>query len=389
MSNEMSMTDKYKIAAEAISGAGGTPIPTTDTLLEILTYYISEDEVDFVAAFKGQKSQNLEQLKQNSRLSEEEILAKTKSLAAKGVIFNQPNSAGIMVYRLLPLINVGTFEYTFMGKLEDNQRNREISVLFQKLFAELREMVSSNYDNLAPFFEQAPPVDRTVPVAENKPTGKRVTIMVNKSMEAPVEQIMPTQDVEKIIAKFDEIAVGHCFCRHHKDMVNQPCQQTDERENCFTFGKSARYTSSQGFARMVSKKEALAILKRAEEAGLVHKAYHPNFNIHKDETSICNCCRCCCGNAVDNSFIPIVNATNYLAVIDPELCVGCGTCVEKCHTLAAYLNDEGIAERVEEHCIGCGVCASFCPENAISLKESERIVRIPPRKQADEGSKEV
>ncbi len=380
MSKETLNLNKYKVAAQAISKAGGTPIPTNDTLLELLTYFIEEDEVDFVASFMSQVSQTLEQLKKNTGLSEAEIIAKTDALAGRGVIFNQPNSAGIMVYRLLPLINVGTFEYTFMGRLEENQRNREISLLFQKLFSELREGVKKNYDQLAPFFLQMPPVDRTVPVAENKPSGKRIKIMVNQSIEAPVERIMPTQEVEKIIAKFDDIAVGHCFCRHHKDLTGRPCKQTDEREACFTFGKSARYTSSQGFSRMISKEEALKILKNSEEEGLVHKAYHPNFNIQKDETSICNCCHCCCGNSVDNSFIPITNATNFLAVIDQNLCVGCGTCVEKCHTHAISLNEDGKAERMEERCIGCGICASFCPENAIALLEGERLVRIDPAK---------
>lgn len=378
MSNEMSVTDKYKLAAQAINKAGGTPIPTNDTLLEILTYFILEDELDLVTAFLDQKSQTIEQLQKSSGLPEDEILAKTDALAARGVIFNQPNRKGIMVYRLLPLINVGTFEYTFMGKLEDNQRNREISALFKKLFAEVRQTLDKNYDALAPLFLKAPPVDRTVPVSENKATGNKVKIMVNQSIEAPMERIMPAQDVEKIIAKFDEIAVGHCFCRHYKDMLGKSCQQTDEREACFTFGKSARYTSSQGFARMISKQEALDILKQSEEAGLVHKAYHPNFDIHKDETSICNCCHCCCGNSVDNSHFPVTNATNYLAIIDQEVCVGCGTCVEKCHTHAAFLNDDGKADRVEDRCIGCGICASLCPPNAISLLEGERIVRIEP-----------
>ena len=44
--------------------------------------------------------------------------------------------------------------------------------------------------------------------------------------------------------------------------------------NCFTFGKSARHTVSNGFAKKVDKKEALKILKEAESAGLVHKAFH-------------------------------------------------------------------------------------------------------------------
>lgn len=383
MTTQTNIDKKYKSAAQAISMAGGTPLPVNDTLLKLLHYYIEEDELDFVIAFTGRKSQTVAQLRESTGLSEAEILAKVKALAARGVIFNQPNSAGILVCRLLPLINVGMFEYTFMGKLEINDRSREISRLFHQLFEELNQMVQQNYDNLIPFLLKGPPVDRTVPIYENKPTGQRITIKVDKSLEAPVERIVPAREVAAIIDKFDEIAVGHCFCRHHKDVMDSPCRQTDQRENCFTFGKSARYTSEQGFARLVSKEEARAIMIRAEEEGLVHKAYHPNFDTLKDETSVCNCCRCCCGNAVDNMVAPIINATSFMAVIDTDLCTGCGTCVEQCHTGAAYLGDDGKAGRTAEMCIGCGVCAHFCPENAISLVEGpQRIVRIAPKKGA-------
>ncbi|HNY65854.1 MAG TPA: 4Fe-4S binding protein [Deltaproteobacteria bacterium] len=380
MSDTALLDQKYQSAAEAITMAGGMPLPINGTLLKLLRFYLNEDDLDFVIAFKGSKSQTMDQLKQRTGLSEEAILAKVKALAGRGVIFNQPNSAGVMVFRLLPLFNVGMFEYTFMGKVEHNDRNRQISALFHQLFAELNDMVQQNYDSLIPMLLQGPPVDRTVPVADNKPTGKKVTIRVDESVDASVERVVPTQEVSALIDKFDEIALGHCFCRHHKDIMGTPCKQTKERENCFTFGKSARYTTEQGFARMITKDEARRVLKKAEEDGLVHKAYHPNFDTSKDETSVCNCCRCCCGNGVDNMVAPIVNTTNYLAVIDKELCISCGTCVQRCHTGAAFLGNDGKSERHEEMCIGCGVCAHFCPANAISLKEGRRIVRIAPRR---------
>ena len=377
----MNIDEKYKKAGEIISTAGGTPIPVNDTLIKILKYFIREDELDFITAFSDKKSQIMEQLKQSSGLSEEEINKKVKSLAGKGVIFNQPNSKGVMVYRLLPLVNVGTFEYTFMGKVEKNERNREISLLFDKLFAELEQMVQQNYDALIPHLSTLPPVDRTVPIFDNKPKNEKIKIVIDQEVSGAADTIVPTKKVEELIQKFDEIAVGHCFCRHHKDMSGSPCKQTDERENCFTFGKSARFTSEQGFSRMIAKDEAMAILKRAEDAGLVHKAYHPNFDTSKDETSICNCCRCCCANGVDNMIIPIANTTNFLSVVNRDLCIGCGKCVKLCHTYAAYLKDDKKADRHIERCIGCGVCAHFCPQNAISMIEGkERIVRILPKK---------
>ena len=90
---------------------------------------------------------------------------------------------------------------------------------------------------------------------------------------------------------------------------------------------------------------------------------------------MCICCNCCCGQAGGFN----VNATNYIAQVDQEACTGCGTCVEKCHTGTMQLNDDNIAD-VGDICIGCGVWAYYCPEQAISLKENERIVRFtPPR----------
>ena len=376
----MNIDEKYKKAGEVISTAGGTPLPVSDTLIKLLKHFIMEDEVDFIAAFADKKSQTMEQLKQSSGLSEEEINKKVKSLAGKGVIFNQPNSKGVMVYRLLPLFNVGTFEYKFMGKLEKTDKDKEISALFSQLFLELKSMVQDNYDLIVPMLMTTPPVDRTVTVFENKPKNEPIKIVINKKLDGAIDRIVPSQKVEELIQKFDEIALGHCFCRHYKDMLGAPCKQTDERETCFTFGKSARFTSEQGFTRMISKKEALDVLKRAEEAGLVHKAYHPNFDTSKDETSICNCCRCCCANGVDSMIAPISNVTNFLSSVNEELCIGCGTCVKHCHTYAAYLKDNKKAGRKEELCIGCGVCAYFCPQNAISMVEGERIVRIPPKR---------
>jgi len=377
----MTLADKYKKATEIVNAAGGTPFPVTTTLIEIIKSLVEKDQLDFILAFESSKSQTLEQLRKSSGLPDDEIELKAKALAKKGFIFNQPSSKGVMVYRILPLINVGVFEYTFMQKLEFSEENKKLAALFTKLFREIDGVVQKSYDGVIDFMKHMPAVDRTVPFQVNKATGKPTTISINKRLERPVEYALPTDNVKEMIEKFDEIAVGHCFCRHHKDIEGHACKQTDMRENCFTFGKSARFTTEQGFMRMIDKKEALEILLKSEEDGLVHKAYHPNFDTTRDETSVCNCCKCCCGNSVDSQIGPIVNEAGYLADVDPATCSGCGTCEQYCHAEAIAVDDDGISKVDETRCIGCGVCAYFCPENAISLKESKRVVRIaPPRK---------
>jgi len=377
------LDEKYKKAARIIVKAGVFPFPINNTMLKILKELITEEELDLVLAFKRNPSQTIEQLKQNSKLSEEEIQKFAKSLAKKGIIFNQPNSAGIMVYRLMPLIMVGVFEYTFMKKIKFTEEEKEIAKLFAQLFQEYSGFIQENYDMIVPaIFENIRPYDRTVSILDKNASGEQILVSVNEEIEVPDEKIIPTQEVEEIIKKFDDIAVGHCFCRHHQDLLENPCKTTSLRENCFSFGKSARYTSEQGFARMISKEEALQILKKSEESGLVHKAIHPHSDITKIETSICNCCKCCCGvfDWWRIGMTALTNWTNFLSNINSSLCNGCGTCVEKCPVDAIQLNDDNIAEVNPEYCIGCGVCAHFCSENAISLLEGMRKVYIPPPK---------
>jgi len=380
-----SLEEKFKQATQVICKQGMFPFPVNETTISIVKNVVGPepDELDLICAFQQTPSQTLEQLVGSSGFSESKTDALATSLAKKGLIFNQPNSAGIMVYRLLPLMLVGVLEYKFMGKLKWNDEERELAQLFQHLMEQVRDQVQSNYDNMVPVFKASPPVDRTVP-ARITDEGKTIkTIPLDRTVQVPEEFVLPSQSVEDIINKFDEIAVGHCFCRQRRAVLGDPCDLDDvPAENCFTFGKSARHTVAQGFSRMITKEEALQIMKDSEAAGLVHKAFHPGSNETRPETSICNCCKDCCDtlNLWREGAFPLVNSTYYLSVIDPDLCTGCGTCVDRCPMEAIEINDGGQAERDEKACFGCGICARFCPEEAISLKEGLRKVRIlPPR----------
>jgi ferredoxin len=369
---------KYRKAADIINNAGEFSYPITDTLIKILKHNIKEENLDFIMAFEKNISQTMDQLKDSSNLREQDILHKVDILAKKGVIFNQPSRKGLMIFRLLPISR--QFEYIFMKKLDKTEENNYLAKLFHRFNEEMRNLVQSDYEKYKSSVNTLTPTDRTVPILENRETGKELNIIINEELEAPIEQILPTQKIKELIEKYDDIAVGNCYCRQHNDFLGNPCKQIELIPSCFTLGKSARHTSNHGFSKLVSKMEALNILKQCEDAGLVHKAYHLHGDSNKEEVAICNCCNCCCLTAKDCLIFPIANETNYLASIDHDLCIGCGTCVEKCYNQAIELNVDNKAERKEDFCIGCGVCAYFCPENAISLIEGPRIVRMIPRK---------
>jgi ferredoxin len=378
------LKSKYEKAASVICRQGMVPFPVNETTLAILRHAVGdvEAELDLMAAFDKKASQTLAELKASSGMPEEAITGLANSLAGKGLLFNQPNTAGMMVYRLLPLMTVGLMEYTFMGPLQWNEKEKELAVLFQRLIDDVRDQVQENYDAFVPVFNMSPPVDRTVP-ARTTEDGKAIRVIpVNVNLEGAGEVVLPSQSIDEIIEKFDEIAVGHCFCRQRRALLGEPCATDAPLENCFTFGKSARHTASQGFARMITKEEAFRIMREAEAAGLVHKAFHPNSNVARPETSICNCCKDCCDTLRTwrEGVFPLVNSTFHLSQIDRETCTGCGTCVDWCPTEAIRLDDSGKAVRDAGACFGCGVCARFCPEDAIALEEGFRKVFIlPPR----------
>ena len=55
--------------------------------------------------------------------------------------------------------------------------------------------------------------------------------------------------------------------------------------------------------------------------------------------------------------------------IDPEICIGCQTCIKLCAYSAIEYNErKGISEVNEAVCKGCGSCSGFCPSNAAQVK---------------------
>ena len=56
------------------------------------------------------------------------------------------------------------------------------------------------------------------------------------------------------------------------------------------------------------------------------------------------------------------------AIIDKELCIGCGVCVGTCPVGALELDEEGKSVCNEEICVSCGACAAACPVEAITVE---------------------
>lgn len=195
------------------------------------------------------------------------------------------------------------------------------------------------------------------------------TIPVEKSIEFE-HNVSTFDNITKVIDEAEgPFAIMNCVCRQVKDILEDPCKATDRREVCMASGIMAQLTIDQGRGRAITKEEALEILQKNQEEGLV---------IQPDNSQIfsfvCSCCSCCCENLSKYILLPNpanVVVANYYAEVDSDLCTGCGTCVEICPMKAIKLKDD-ISSIIRKRCIGCGNCAAKCPSEAISMNKRER-----------------
>ncbi|MEA4812323.1 MAG: FAD-dependent oxidoreductase [Anaerolineaceae bacterium] len=134
-------------------------------------------------------------------------------------------------------------------------------------------------------------------------------------------------------------SVSNCSCRTVRESMGEGCGHIKE-DMCIQMGHGAEYYIRTGRARQITREEAFAIIKKAEENGLMHDI--PNMDGSGKTHAICNCCGCGC-LAIRNANMfqnPNFSRSNYQAKVDPLKCVACGECVENCPVNALRLGQK-------------------------------------------------
>ena len=185
------------------------------------------------------------------------------------------------------------------------------------------------------------------------------------------EWILPYDDVRSLLLNSRTFHLRDCICRVQQDQIGKR-RCTFPLRTCLSFSSVERPPHPLD----ISKDEALAFLDKAEEIGLVHTV----SNVMNGVGYVCNCCGCCCGIlrgitdfGIDNS----VAYANYYAVIDPDTCVGCGTCRNRCQ-VHAISESNGTSMVNQEKCIGCGLCVTGCPTGAAKLERKLASQTVDP-----------
>ena len=235
---------------------------------------------------------------------------------------------------------------------------------------QLNRLTKDFYNDVMRYFEEAfmhefnrtkIPQVRTIPIEES--IDYEQNISTYDDLKAMIEEIG------------EPIVVQECICRQAKDLVEDPCKKTDLRESCFSFRTAGKTILDKGLGRQITKEDALKIIRKAEEDGLVLQpgnSLRPNL--------ICTCCGCCCGILSNQKKLAEPAkffATNFFALVDEDSCAGCGICEERCNMDAIYIEDN-IAHVDRARCIGCGVCIPTCTSEAINLHKKEKEI-VPPK----------
>ena len=325
----------------------GFPATKSGVELEILKYLFTEQEAYIATklSFKYEPLSKIYKRIDNPSISIEELERILDNSVKKGAI-HYKKEGDQKLYANAMLI-IGIFEY------QVNRLTMEFMDLLKKYGQEAFDVE---------LFRTKISQTRIIPVEKSITKENSVAIY---------------SEVRKLIENAEEpIAVARCVCREKQDVRRERelCKLTDRYETCLGFGHMAQMYIDQGWARQITKEEALKILNKNEETGLILQpgnAQHPNF--------ICSCCGCCCGILRDLKKMhnpAKLMKTNYYIEIDSELCSGCGICIDRCQMDAITLIDNiSIVNR--KKCLGCGLCVVTCPTGAIQLKNKEKELTPP------------
>lgn len=178
-------------------------------------------------------------------------------------------------------------------------------------------------------------------------------------------QVLPIEDVERVIDIADSITRMPCGCRYIST------GQTDKRY-CFGFGVDktglrGKYPDSASSLEVLDKDEAKKIIRAYDEEGLMHSVW---TGVTPYVIGICNCDRDCLAykGYVEMRGAPSFFRAEYVCQTDWDLCTGCKSCMSQCQFGAQFYSSA--LEKVyidPSRCFGCGVCRAACAYDAIRM----------------------
>ena len=330
----MADQDPYRALARRLDQIpNGFPATPDGVELRLLARLFRPEEAELAARLRLTPESAAEVAARTGR-DEEETYALLKGMARRGLIHAQRREKEIL-FSLLPFV-VGIYEMQ-SGRMD----------------AELARLVE---DYLQQAFPQVlsvrPALHRVIPVEEAVPVGV---------------EILPYERASQMVNESAAWAVVDCLCREQQRLIGKGCDRP--LDVCLTLSDVPGAFDHAPVLRPLTREQALEVLRRSEDAGLVHST--SNTQTHLPYLRyICNCCSCCCGilrGVVEFGLPQSIAHSAFWAAVDEARCSGCESCVERC-LFGALSVEDGVARVDRNRCAGCGLCATVCPGEALSLE---------------------
>ncbi len=333
--------NSYELLARKLDSLpNGYPPAEDGAHLRLLEKIFTREEAELTAKLNA-KAESIEEIAARTNRDPHDLRQQLKVLAKRGLIAVELSEKGIR-FGLLPFV-VGIYENQ-AGTID-----KEMALLFEdyyrKAFSEVMQV--------------QPQFHRVIPVGET----------IRNSME-----IHPYENILELVNAAQSWAVLDCICRKQKSLIGEACKHPIDV--CMVLSPRPGSFENDPVYHAVTHDQALATLKRASDAGLVHSVSNNQQGIYY----ICNCCTCSCGILRGIAKLGIANViarSAFVCTVDEALCSGCENCLNYCQFGALSMNVTIQINPVS--CMGCGVCVAACPSEALILvrRSEEEIMPIP------------
>ena len=326
--------ERLAVALDALPH--GFPKTSSGVELLLIKKAFTPDEV-LLAGQLSRTPETLAEIAARVDMDEPKARQILESLVPRRLVLRlEPEAEGESQYRLGPFM---------VGWYEANLR------LLDKEFAELGGQYLSECDGER-LFAPRPGLLGVVPVRGSLDAGL----------------LKPHEDIDAHFDRHERFLVRDCTCQREQELRSGESGRMPMKR-C---GFEALPAETPLSENVLDREEASTLLRELEQTGLAHLAYYgytegaetPQF------VGTCNCSGHSCNVLRAVTHLGLREGpqkSNYRAVIDPDECISCGECIERCpvHTIA---QDEDFKAKVaRENCIGCGVCVIGCASEAIEL----------------------
>jgi Pyruvate/2-oxoacid:ferredoxin oxidoreductase delta subunit len=344
--------DAYKKLAERLNALPNGFPPTDDGReLKLLAKLFTPEEAE-LAAQLNPSLETVEEFAARMGKDAAGLRDQLKGMSRRGLIAAGKKD-GALGFRLMPFV-VGIYEEQ-VGAMD-----AELARLFEDYFKQFSQVLSIK-----------PQVHRVIPV--------------NETVRNPME-IRPFESAAEIVNAMQSWGVQDCICRKQTALIGKGCDHPIEM--CMVFHPRPNAFENHPVIRALTRDDAMATLRHAAEAGLVHSV----SNSVEGTYYICNCCTCSCGilrGMAELGIANVVASSAFVNQVDEILCSGCENCIQFCQ-LNALSMDGPLAKVNTVRCTGCGVCVITCSAGALGLvRRPEEEVKPVPQTLADWGAQRI